>query len=292
MRKHQPVLLKEVINFIRPLECKLIVDLTVDGGGHSFEILRNLKNDAKLLAIDWDEDLLKEFLKEVKKRNLEKKVIAVNANYKNLKLIFKRCKLKKADGFLIDLGFSLNQILNNKGFSFLKDEPLIMTYNKKQKPLYKYLSELSLKDLAEIILRYGEERFAFRIAQNIKKNLPILTTGKLVEVIRKSLPTSYLKRKIHFATKTFQALRIFVNQELLNLNAVLKDIPSLANSRARVLIISFHSLEDRIVKNTFKDWAKKDLGSILTKKPIVPDKEEININYQSRSAKLRVFEFK
>lgn len=292
MRKHQPVLLKEVINFIRPLECKLIVDLTVDGGGHSFEILRNLKNDAKLLAIDWDEDLLKEFLKEVKKRNLEKKVIAVNANYKNLKLIFKRYKLKKADGFLIDLGFSLNQILNNKGFSFLKDEPLIMTYNKKQKPLYKYLSELSLKDLAEIILRYGEERFAFRIAQNIKKNLPILTTGKLVEVIRKSLPTSYLKRKIHFATKTFQALRIFVNQELLNLNAVLKDIPSLANSRARVLIISFHSLEDRIVKNTFKDWAKKDLGSILTKKPIVPDKEEININYQSRSAKLRVFEFK
>ncbi len=291
MSKHQPVLLKEVVKFLRPLECNLIVDLTVDGGGHSFEILKRMKKGAKLLAIDWDEDLIKEFKEEVKKRKLEDRVIVVNDNYRNLKEIFKKNKLGKADGFLIDLGFSLNQILSNKGFSFLKDEPLLMTYSKKQKPLYQYLSELSLKKLAEIIFKYGEERFAFKIAANIKKNLPILTTGKLVEIIKKSVPVSYLKRKIHFATKTFQALRIFVNEELLNLEEVLKVIPFLANSNSRILIISFHSLEDRIVKNTFRQWEKQKLGKVLTKKPVTPTVEEILNNYQSRSAKLRVFEF-
>ena len=209
-------------------------------------------------------------------------------------MILKKRKLNKADGLLLDLGFSSAQLEAGRGFSFSKDEPLLMTYSADSKPAYEWIGDLKEKELAKIINNFGEERFADRIARAIKKNLPIKTTARLAQVIKEAVPfrrsplgKNYERGRLNPATRTFQALRIFVNQELDNLQTVLNQIPNILNPGGRVAVISFHSLEDRIVKNSFRALVGAGRAELINKKPVVASREESSNNPRSRSAKLR-----
>jgi len=286
--KHKPVLLKEVIGFLDPKPGEFFIDGTVDGGGHALAILKKISPNGTFLGIDWDKEALSKFNVKCQMSDVKSKVILVNDNFKNLPMILKSKKLGKADGLVLDLGFSSEQLEDSKrGFSFLRDEPLYMTYSEESKSAHEWLEKLKESELSEIIKEFGEERYAKRIAKAIKKSLPIATTKKLADVITRSVPRNYERGRIHPATRTFQALRIFVNQELENLKAVLGHITEILNPGGRAVIISFHSLEDRLVKHAFRDLAREGRAELLTKKPITPSKEEILNNPRSRSAKLR-----
>ncbi len=232
------------------------------------------------------------FRTETEQRHYQlSKVIFETVNYTELPRILTQHNLPKADGLLLDLGFSSEQIASGRGFSFRNspagEEPLSMTYSDEEKPVSELLNKLSVKDLENIIRTYGEERFAGRIAKAIKSHLPIKTSGKLAEIIALAVPKNYERGRIHPATRTFQALRIFANRELQNLESILKIIPEIITKNGRVAIISFHSLEDRLVKNYFKNLVKEEKVILLNKKPIVASLEEIKSNPKSRSAKLR-----
>jgi 16S rRNA (cytosine1402-N4)-methyltransferase len=210
--------------------------------------------------------------------------------------ILEKNNLRNPDGILLDLGFSFYHIVSSlKGFSFLKEEKLDMRYD----PNFgisamEVVNLLDEKTLAEIIWKFGQERFSRQIAKAIvsaRKKEKIYSTTQLVEIINSAVPSFYKKRKIHPSTKTFQALRIYVNKELENLEEFLFKVPKFIAPKARVAIISFHSLEDRIVKKAFNNFKKIGIAKIITKKPIVPTKNEIYQNPKSRSAKLRVIEF-
>ena len=290
---HKPVLLNEVINFLDPQPGEFIIDGTFGSGGHAQEILKKIGSNGKLLGIDWDE------------KNFSAHAISDSrfsyevANYSDLPEILKnlpagrQVKTFKADGLLLDLGFSSEQLGSGRGFSFQKDEPLLMTYNSATKPAKDVLRDLSEEKLARVIKEFGEERFSGRIARAIKdqeKIKPIETSGELARVISQAAPRGYERGRIHPATRTFQALRIYVNDELGNLEKVLKNLEEILNPGGRAVIISFHSLEDRIVKNYFRDFKKVGKLQILTKKPILASGEEMAANPRSRSAKLRAAE--
>ena len=290
---HLPVLKKEVVEFLEPEQKEFIVDCTADGGGHTVELAKRVRN--KVIAIEIEKELVKLLKERVKKENLEKKVLIVNGDYSDLTKILKKLGLqKKVDGFLLDLGFSSWHIeQSGKGFSFLKNEFLDMRYKKEGLSAYELVNRFSEKEIEKILRDFGQERYAKRIAKKIvqeRKEKEIKTTQDLVEIIKKAVPKRYLKGKIHCATRTFQALRIFVNQELKNLKKVLPQILEAGRKKSRIVIISFHSLEDRIVKNFFKEKEKEGILKILTPKPIKPSLEEIKNNKKSRSAKLRVAE--
>jgi len=292
---HKPVLLNEVIQILDPRPGQFFIDGTVNGGGHAVEILKKMMPRGKFLAVDWDRGILEKTKKEIETKfripNSQFQIFWVNDNFKNLPMILKRKKLGKANGLLLDLGLSSEQLeTSGRGFSFLREEPLLMTYNRKTKPAYKWLEELKEKELARIIKNFGEERFAAKIACTIKKNLPIKTTKELADLIKKTVPRNYERGRIHPATRTFLALRIFVNQELENLIQLLSNLPKILSSGGRVAIITFQSLEDRIVKNYFRDFAKINWAKVITKKPITPKREEVLLNPRSRSAKLRVLQ--
>jgi 16S rRNA (cytosine1402-N4)-methyltransferase len=283
---HKPVLLEEAINVLNPQPGEFFIDGTLGGGGHASEIIRKISPRGIFLGIDWDETAVEKF--KIGLRNKTSKIFLVNGNYKNIPAITEEKKLGKADGVLLDLGFSSDQLEGSgRGFSFLRDEPLFMTYSKESKPAYRVLSEESEKKLKEIIKELGEERFAGRIAKAIKKNLPVLTSGKLAAVVAGAVPSGYERGRLHPATRTFQALRIFVNRELENLKTFLEEIVPVLKPGGRIAVISFHSLEDRIVKNYFRDFKREKVGELITKKPIVPGDGEIRGNPRSRSAKLR-----
>ena len=290
---HIPVLLKETLEFLDLKPGKFIIDGTVDGGGHSFEIIKKIGPNGKLLGLDWDKDMMSLAFKNLKKLAKENKVelILVNKNYAELKDVLKNKNLGLADGLLLDLGFSSLHIESSgKGFSFLRNEPLIMTYNVNSLPAYEFLKRVQFKELSKILKNYGEERYAVQIAKKIiekRKIKKIENTFDLVEIIKEAVPLKYLHQKIHPATKTFQALRIYLNKELENLKKVLSEIENIVLPGGKIVIISFHSLEDRIVKNFFKEMSKNKKLKILTKKPITPKYEEIKNNPKSRSAKLR-----
>jgi len=282
---HIPVLLKETIEILKPESGEFFIDGTLGNGGHSKRIIERINPNGIFLGVDWD----KRAIANCKARMANRKnIILVNDNYADLPEILKNYHLPKADGLLLDLGFSSEQIEKSKrGFSFLRNEPLLMTYDQDEKPAHRWLNDLSEEKLGQIIKEFGEEKFAFRIAKAIKCNLPITTTTKLVEVIGKTVPPNYEHGRVHPATRTFMALRIFVNRELENLQNLLDRIPTIIKPQGRVAIISFHSLEDRIVKNAFRDLTKKNKAVSLAKKPISPTREEIIENPRSRSAKLR-----
>lgn len=289
---HKPVLLNEVIKFLDPRPHEFFIDGTLNGGGHAASILEKMMPEGKFLAIDWDSNILKKTKEIIEAKfqipNPKFQIFWVNDNYKNMKSILEKEKLGKADGLLLDLGFSSEQIENSgRGFSFQKDEPLLMTYSEKSKPVFKWLENLKESELAKIIKYFGEEKFASRIAKAIKKNLPIERTGKLVQTIKESVPRSYERERLNPATRTFQALRIFANQELENLKLILADLPQILNKGGRAVVISFHSLEDRIVKRSFRSYEIEGQLEILTKKPIVSTEEEVRENPRARSAKLR-----
>lgn len=295
---HIPVLLKEVIEILEPKPEKFIIDATVDGGGHLGSILEKMKPKGKILALDWDQEILNRTKNRIERElQISKSKIQiywVNDNFSNLAQILADKNLPQADGLLIDLGISKEQIcLSDRGFSFnpsAADEPLLMTYSDKQKPLYQWLEELPEKQLADIIRNYGEERFAKSIARAIKKNLPIRTSGALVKIINQAVPSFYKHQRLHPATKTFMALRIFVNEEMENLSKILNSLTAIVKKNGRVIIISFHSLEDRLVKNAFKEMTIAGQAILLTKKPLRPTAQEIRINPAARSAKLRAIQ--
>lgn len=290
---HKPVLLKEIIEYLNPQPGKIFVDGTANGGGHTRAIAEKVAPYGKVIAIEWDKDIYNKLKTDIENFEYKDNVVAVNDNYANLKNILSELKVEKADGVLLDLGFSSVHVdISGRGFSFQKDEPLDMRYNQDQAvTAYEIVNSWPEGEIGIILRDYGEERFWRRIAKAIydeRKKEKINTTGRLVDVIRGAVPGFYRNGKINCATRTFQALRIAVNRELENIENVLPQIIEVLNSKGVVAIISFHSLEDRIVKNFFKEKARDGVLEIITKKPVVAGDEEAKDNPRSRSAKLRI----
>jgi len=287
---HIPVLLNEVIEYLNPKPNENFVDCTFGFGGHAATMLEKISPNGRVLGIEWDEEKLK--VQSVKCK-VGERLILVNDSYTNLKNIVEKEKFGPINGVLLDIGLSSWEIENSgRGFSFLKNEDLDMRFSEKQSlTAREIVNEWSEEDLARIFQEYGQERFAKNIASNIvevRQRQSIETTFQLVEIIRKSFPRSYKFGKAHFATRAFQALRIAVNGELDNLKIVLPQALEILEKKGRIAVISFHSLEDAIVKKNFKIQAKDNNLQILTKKPVVASEEEIRQNPRARSAKLRV----
>lgn len=288
---HTPVLLQEVLEIFNPQLGEKYIDATINGGDHAQAVLEKIGSRGKLLGIDWDCGLLE----RIKNQELRvKNVKFVCGNYRDIGEIANGNGFEKVNGILFDLGFSSYHIeQSGRGFSFLRDEPLDMRYNPEKNALTaeKIVNEWSGEKLEEILQRYGEERLARRITEGIvreRKISRILTTEKLVAVITQSVPRRYVMDRLHPATRTFQALRIAVNNELENLAKALEDSIKLLAPSGKLIVISFHSLEDRIVKRFFKK--NSDMLHIITKKPVIASRKEIKINPRGRSAKLRAVE--
>ena len=304
--KHKPVLLKECINGLNIKKNGIYVDGTLGGAGHSKEILKQLNKDGKLIGIDRDEEAIKAAKENLKEYN---NVIYVHDNHDNLKNILEQLEIEKVDGILLDLGVSSYQLdERNRGFSYLGENALDMRMDKTQTLDAKtVINTYEEEKLANIIYEYGEERFSRKIAKNIceyRKQKEIETTKELVEIIEKSIPKSKQKDG-HPAKRTFQAIRIEVNNEIKPLYNTVKMCIDLLNSKGRLCIITFHSLEDRAVKKAYIEaqgkctcpsdlpyciCGAKSLGKIITKKPIIADEQEQKENSRSKSAKLRIFE--
>ncbi len=290
---HKSVLQKEVIKYLEPEENENFIDATAGEGGHTILIANKILPEGRILALDWDCKIVKELEERVKELGLEKNIIPVCGSYIHIEDFVKEVDLKKIKGVLFDLGFSSWHIeKSERGFSFQKNEPLDMRYSL-ESPLTaeEIVNKWPERIIEKIIRIYGEEKFSQKIAKRIieeREKREIETTKDLVGVIEKAIPYWYEKQKIHFATRTFQALRIAVNSEIDNLKEGLEKSFGVLNKGGRIAVISFHSLEDRIVKNFFREKTEKGLLTIINKKPIVPSIEEIKKNPRSRSAKLRV----
>jgi len=290
---HNPVLTREVISFLNPAPGQIIVDATIGGAGHSAEILQRIIPGGMLIGIDRDEETLR--LASERLKPFEGSFKLVNKNFKYLKEVLKDIGVEKVNGIIFDLGISSIQMEAwQRGFSIKNDGPLDMRMDRNQaltaKDLVNRLSEMELSDT---IRELGEERFHRRIAKRIveeRKKKEISTTAELTNVILRSIPYSRNKYKIHPATRTFQALRIRVNDELGAISQALRESPDVLQRGARVCVISFHSLEDRIVKNRFKEFKANGVFNVLTKKPLTADENELVCNPRSRSAKLRAGE--
>ena len=289
---HIPVLKKEVIQSLGPKANENFIDCTIGFGGHGLALLEIIKPNGRVLGIDWDGESLYRLESKIEKLKIKERLILVNDNFANLQEIVKRKKFNSVNGLFLDLGYSSWHLeKSGRGFGFLKDEPLDMRYNENSElTAEKIINYYSLEELVKFLKEYGEERFSYKIAQEIIKQRnvkPITRTSQLVEVVKRATPIYYQRKKIHCATKTFQAIRVAVNDELNNLNKVLSSALKVLEEGGRIVVISFHSLEDRIVKRFFKEEAKKNNLIIINKKPVVPSKEEIKNNHRSRSAKLR-----
>lgn len=290
---HKTVLLHEAVDGLQFDPGDIVLDATFGGGGHAREILKHLNTNGVFIGIDADETAFEgKPIGEVKAT-----VHLVNDNFQNIKKILRSLQIEKVDAILADLGWRMEQFTNSgKGFSFNTDEPLTMTFGKPE--LYPFTASDIINDweeetLANIMYGYAEERFARRIAKGIvtaRKTKPILTTRQLVAVIEESVPKSYLHRRVHPATKTFQALRIAVNDELTILDSFIKDALTVLEIGGRLAIITFHSIEDRIVKHTFRELAKTGEVQLITKKPVSATADELNENARARSAKLRIIQ--
>lgn len=282
---HISVLAKETLELLDPKPGENFIDATVGEGGHAFSILQKISPNGRLLGIDLDEKAIE----DVGKRSEE--IILAVGNFADVKRIADEKGFGPVSGILADLGVSSNELESRgKGFSFLKDEPLDMRLGSEGRTAAEIINSLSAEELKEVFEKFGEERFAFRIAQEIvrqRKIRPVVTTFQLVEVVKKATPGFYHHRRIHPATLTFQALRIAVNDELNNLVSFLAQALDILIPGGRLAVISFHSLEDRIVKSFFRENQRNNLLSILTKKPVRPDQEELAANPRSRSARLR-----
>lgn len=289
---HKSVLLKESMEILQPKAGGIYLDLTFGGGGHSKEILKLSEPDGIVIAFDLDpfaiECALK--LKEIYKDRL----IVVKENFSKCYMKLLSMGYRLVDGIIMDIGVSSFQLDDaQRGFSFLKDGPLDMRMSKDNTLSAKIIvNNYSKRELENIIREYSQERFAKKIAAKIEEHrakAPIETTLELANIVKEAIPHNFYK-KIHPATKTFQALRIAVNSELDNLKEGLMSAIKLLKPKSRLVVISFHSLEDRIVKNIFKYYSQQKTITILTKKPIVPSVDEIKANPRARSAKLRSVE--
>lgn len=275
---------------------KIYVDGTVGRGGHSLAILERSSPDGQLIGLDWDEEALCWARKVLAPFGSRARLF--KRNFRDLASVLEALAIAQVDGILLDLGVSTAQLESaQRGFSFRLDGPLDMRMNQEMKTQASdLLQRLSVDELTRIIQEYGQERWARRIARRIveeRKRRPLKTTKELAEIIRQSVPFS--KGRIHPATRTFQALRIQVNEELHHLEAFLDEGPGLLKPSGRLAVISFHSLEDRIIKEKFRQWASGSRAGqgrfrILTSKPVVPSAKEIARNPRARSAKMRVLE--
>ncbi|MCI8444045.1 MAG: 16S rRNA (cytosine(1402)-N(4))-methyltransferase RsmH [Clostridia bacterium] len=306
--KHKPVMLDECIQGLKIKPDGIYIDGTLGGAGHSKEIAKRLSKQGMLIGIDRDEEALqaaKENLKEFQN------VKYIHNNHDHIKEILENLKLEKVDGILLDLGVSSYQLdERNRGFSYLGENELDMRMDKTQELTAKeIINTYEEERLANIIYEYGEERFSRRIAKNIclaRKEKTITTTKQLVQIIEKSIPRAKQKEG-HPAKRTFQAIRIEVNNEIKPLYATVKNCIECLKPMGRLCIITFHSLEDRAVKNAYREakgkctcpkdlpycvCGAKSFGKIVTQKPIIASQEEQLENSRSRSAKLRIFEKK
>jgi len=307
MRIHKAVLLKETIEALNLKNGDVVVDATLGAGGHSRKILERIGEKGKLIAIDQDQEAVNDFKKSTEG---DLRVKIVKDNFSNLVGVLRGLDVFSVDAILSDLGFSSDQLGDEKrGLSFQKDAPLDMRLNQENEiTAQKIVNEYSPIELEKILQEYGEEKFAKNIVRKIietRKVKPIKTTKDLVEIIKTAIPEKFQHGKIHPATKTFQALRIAVNQELKVLEEFIPQAIEKLSFGGRLAIITFHSLEDRIVKNMFRenargcicpsDFPKCVCGhfakiKIITKKPIEPSALEVEENPRARSAKLRVVE--
>ena len=319
---HKPVLLNEVLEHLNPRAGQNFIDCTLGGGGHTTAILNKVITGGKVLAIDLDKEAIKNYESRIKNQELRKNLVLVNDNFANLEKIVAEHNFSSVDGIIVDFGFSSDQIENSeRGFSFLRDGPLDMRYNgcrtsdvrcRKELTAEDIINKWSEKELETIFMEYGEEWMAGKIASRIieeRKRKLIKTTAQLVEIIEK---VKHRRGKISPATKVFQALRIAVNNELGNIKNFLPQAVKVLSPGGILAVISFHSLEDRIVKYFFKSIALnrhtcragrtpsvatdgvpaegKGLIKIINKKVIKPEYREIRENPRARSAKLRVIE--
>lgn len=305
--RHVSVLLNESVEQLNIKENGIYVDGTLGGGGHSLEIVKRLKN-GRLIGIDRDGNAI-----EAARKRLDgylDKVTFVRDNFSNIASILDNLGIDTIDGMLMDLGVSSHQLDEaERGFSYMHDAPLDMRMDTRSKrSAYDVVNSYSKEALADIIYRYGEEKWAKRIAEFIvaeREQKPIETTFELVSAIKKAVPKGARKDGPHPAKRTFQAIRIEVNGELDILDNTIDDAASRLGDGGRLCVITFHSLEDRIIKNAFRRQedpctcpkefpvcvcGKKPLGRVVTRKPIVPTESELEFNPRARSAKLRVFE--
>ena len=284
---HIPVFLEEVIQFLAPVDGGIYIDGTLGLGGHTEKILQSCSPSGRVIGFEWDADALELATKRL--MPFGQRFSAQHRSYSEIMEGLTEIDIQKADGVLLDLGVSSLQFdSETRGFSFQSDSPLDMRMDRRRHlTAEEIVNEFKKDDLADIFYYFGEERQARRIAAHIveqRSKERISTTSHLAQIIASAIPRKYHPRRIHVATKVFQALRIAVNNELDNLTTVLDCITDILNPGGRVCIITFHSLEDRLVKWKFKD---NPLLQILTKKPVTPGNEEINRNPRSRSAKLR-----
>ncbi|MBQ9232887.1 MAG: 16S rRNA (cytosine(1402)-N(4))-methyltransferase RsmH, partial [Lachnospiraceae bacterium] len=302
------VLLEETIESLDIKPDGTYVDGTLGGGGHSLEILKKLGENGRLIGIDQDSDAIK-FASE-RLKEYEDKIDIVHSNYSNIKTILSNLGIDKVDGILLDLGVSSYQLDNpDRGFTYREDTPLDMRMDRESSMTARdIINDYPEMELFKVIRDYGEDKFAKNIAKHIVKARsikPIETTGELNEIIKAAIPAKVRQNGGHPSKKTFQAIRIELNHELDVLENTLDDMIDLLNTGGRLSVITFHSLEDRIVKDIFRRnmnpctcppefpvcvCGKKSKGKVITKKPIVPSEKELSDNKRAKSSKLRVFE--
>ena len=306
--KHISVLLDETIDGLDIKPDGIYVDGTLGGGGHSYEILRRLSPKGRLIGIDQDGEALKAAGERLKK--FENQITLVRSNYCEIDKVLKELNVEKVDGILLDIGVSSYQLDNlERGFSYKSDAPLDMRMDTRQElTATDVVNTYSENELFKIIKDYGEDKFAKNIAKHIvlaRKEKPLETTKELSEVIKRAIPMKVQAKGGHPAKKTFQAIRIEVNQELTVLKESIDKMIDLLKPNGRICIITFHSLEDRIVKTKFREnenpctcppnfpvcvCGKKSKGKVITRKPIIPSEDEIEENKRAKSSKLRIFE--
>ena len=305
---HKSVLLNETIDGLNIQPDGIYVDGTLGGGGHAYEVCRRLGDKGSIVGIDQDAAAIEAAGNRLK--DFGEKVTIVRSNYCDMKSKLHELGIDKVDGIVLDLGVSSYQLdTAERGFSYREDAPLDMRMDTRQKMTARdIVNDYEEMELYRVIRDYGEDKFAKNIAKHIvaaRKVKPIETTGELTEIIRASIPMKYQKKSGHPAKRTFQAIRIELNRELEVLKDSLDDMIDLLNPGGRLCIITFHSLEDRIVKSAFRKnenpctcpsdfpvcvCGKVSKGSILTRKPILPSEEEMEENSRANSAKLRIFE--
>lgn len=289
-RWHQPVMTREVLELLAPRPGATFVDATVGGGGHSLSLLPHLLPSGRVIAVDRDPHAL-----EIAKKRLiefEPHVTFVHDNYRHLAAGLRALHVPSVDGIVLDLGMSSLQVdTAERGFSFLQDGPLDMRMDPTQEiTAAAIVGESSMEELATLFATLGEERFARPIARRIveaRRAQPFTTTMQLAELIRQAVPPRARYGRLHPATRVFQALRMAVNDELGALEALLADLPGLLAPGGRAVVLTFHSLEDRLVKRAFLAGSAQGLWRILTKKPLRPSEDEVERNPRARSAKVR-----
>jgi len=292
---HVPVMLQEVLDYLRPAPGQIIVDATLGTGGHAIEILKRIIPQGKLIGIDRDENSLticRQRLMEFKD-NFE----FVHGNFSDLDQILGNLGIEKIDGIVFDLGISSYQLHDaQRGFSFQEEGPLDMRLDKSSYICaYDLVNNLNENEISAMLWNFGQERWHNRIAHLLvqeRRNEPISTTKQLANLVMRAIPHRYRRSyyRIHPATRTFQAVRIAVNRELEILEDTIKKAVDILKKQARICVISFHSLEDRVIKHTFRALKADGLIDIITAKPLTPDVSEIEVNPSSRSSKFRVAE--